>query len=139
MSKLAQNTQKLLFPQEIEVWVVLPALRKAFAVHLIKAGMPQKKVAQLMGVTEAAVSQYKNGKRAHETAITGELSVEVSKSIPQILKNPKILFQEMMRVNHFIKTSGLFCKIHRLKSQTPDGCENMCAYGGHASTGVHHG
>jgi len=131
--------KKLLFPQEIEVWYVLPALRKAFAIGLINAGMPQKRVAQLMSITEAAVSQYKNDKRAHEIAINSELTEEVKKSIPKIMKNTEILFQEMMRVSEFIKTSGLFCKIHRSKSSTPKDCEKMCAYGSHASAGVHHG
>ena len=137
MLKLSQNSQKLLFPQEIEVWYVLPALRKAFAMNLIKAGLPQKKIAQLMGITEAAISQYKNDKRANDTSISNEITEEVQKSIPLILKTPEILFHEMMRVNNFIKSSGLFCKIHRSKSPTPDGCEKLCIYGSHNAGGFH--
>ena len=127
MAQLA--SQKLLFPQEIEVWYVLPAIRKAFAIGLISAGLSQKKVAKLMGVTEAAISQYKTHKRAHEASINDEITHEVKKSIPTIIKTPELLFQEMMRVNNFIKSSGLFCKIHRSKSPTPEGCEKVCAYG----------
>ena len=146
MLKIAQEShQKLLFPQEIEVWVVLPAIRKAFAIGLINTGLSQKKVAQMLGITEAAVSQYKSNKRAQETNITKEIADEVKHSIPKIIETPQILFQEMMRVSNFIKSSGLFCRIHRSKSSTPDGCEKLCAYGSHANStnntnaGVHHG
>ena len=119
--------QKLLFPQEIEVWYVLPAIRKAFATSLITAGKPQKEIAAMMGLTEAAISQYKKDKRAHELQ---EIKAEVEKSVPRILQDSQQLFPEMMRINEYIKSSGLFCKLHRSKSYTPEGCEKVCSYGG---------
>ena len=120
--------QKLLFPQEIEVWYVLPAIRKAFAVEMIKQGIPQKNIAHLMGITEAAVSQYKNDKRAH-IQLTEELKKEIEKSINKIT-TPEHMFSELMRIEQQIKNTGLFCQIHRSKSWTPNGCEKMCSYGG---------
>ena len=50
--------------QELEVWYILPAIRKAFAIEMIRQGIPQKRIAVLLGVTSAAISQYKNDKRA---------------------------------------------------------------------------
>ncbi|HLC75263.1 MAG TPA: transcriptional regulator [Candidatus Nanoarchaeia archaeon] len=127
--------QKLLFPQEIEVWYILPAIRKAFALELIKAGRPQKYIAQLMGITEAAISQYKSDKRAH-IELTDEIHGLIKSSIAAIT-TPEQMFAEMMKIDRQIKDSGLFCKIHRSKSPTPDGCEKMCAYG--ANSGGAHG
>ncbi|MBS3138231.1 hypothetical protein J4207_00835 [Candidatus Woesearchaeota archaeon] len=119
---------KLLFPQEIEVWYVLPAIRKAFAIEMIKTGTPQKKIAQLMGITEAAISQYKSDKRAH-IPLTDEIRKEVEKSVKNIT-TPEQMFSEMMKIEQHMKESGFFCQIHRSKSWTPNGCEKMCSYGG---------
>ena len=126
MLKVIQEN-KLLLPQEIEVWYVLPAIRKEFAIAMIAAGLSQKKVAQILGVTEAAVSQYKKEKRAHEFAFDDAFKSEVKKSVEIVMQRPAILFEEMMRIDNYIKQSGLFCKIHRSKSWTPQGCEQVCA------------
>ena len=123
------SQQKLLFPQEIEVWYVLPAIRKALTLELIKAGKSQKDAAKLLGITEAAVSHYKKNKRAHDFSLS-ELEPEVRKSVDSIIHNPSMLFSEIMRINEHIKTSGLFCRIHRSKSWTPENCEKICTYGG---------
>lgn len=48
--------------QEVEVFRTIPFLRKEIAKELTKT-YKQKKVAEIMGMTEGAVSQYINGKR----------------------------------------------------------------------------
>ena len=46
-------------PQEIEVWYVIPAIRKQLAKALVgEHKLPQKQVADIMGVSSAAISQY---------------------------------------------------------------------------------
>ena len=40
--------KKLIFPQEIEVWYVLPAIRKQLALELIKQGLTQSQVSKLL-------------------------------------------------------------------------------------------
>ena len=129
--------QKLLFPQEIEVWYILPAIRKAFAIEMIKAGIPQKKIANLMGITEAAISQYKSDKRAH-ISLTEEIYGQIQSNITKI-STPEQMFAEMMKIEQQIKSSGLFCKIHKEKSWTPMGCEKICSYGSSFTTGGSHG
>jgi hypothetical protein len=45
-------------PQEIEVWYIIPAIRKELAKRLVQHHeVAQKDVAELLGVTEAAISQ----------------------------------------------------------------------------------
>lgn len=50
-------------PCELIVWYLLPAIRCDLAVRLKKKGMAQKKIAELFGITPAAVSQYVKSKR----------------------------------------------------------------------------
>lgn len=122
--------QKLIFPQEIEVWFILPAIRKELAAKLVESGMSQKEVAKLMHLTEAAVSQYKSEKRANENFINSDIKKEISKSVKKIISNPKNLHKEMVRLNNAIKSSGILCKLHKKKSSLEKGqlpCIN-CEY-----------
>ena len=57
---------KLLHPQEIEVLYILPAIRRELTIEMKKIGLEQKKIAEYLCVTEAAVSQYLNSKRASQ-------------------------------------------------------------------------
>ena len=60
------ETDVMKLPQEIEVWYVIPAIRREFAKGLIKKGLKQREVARMLGVTDAAVSQYFSSKRGSE-------------------------------------------------------------------------
>ena len=51
-----------LMPQEIEVRYILPALRKELAIELSK-DMKQKEVANILNITQSALSQYHKEKR----------------------------------------------------------------------------
>jgi len=44
-------------------WRILPAVCRELAICMEKEGMPQKKIAEALGATSAAVSQYLSGKR----------------------------------------------------------------------------
>ena len=60
------KTKKLCkkIPCEIVTWYVLPVIRQEIAMLLVKNhGVSQKEAASLLGVTDAAVSQYLSKKR----------------------------------------------------------------------------
>ena len=57
---------KVLQPQEVEVFYLLPTLRKEIAKALKTRGHDQKRIAAMLGVTDAAVSQYISGKRGSD-------------------------------------------------------------------------
>ena len=109
-------TQKLIFPQEIEVWYVLPAIRKQLAVKLVEKGWAQKEVAKLMHITEAAISQYKKQKRAKEEIFCGEMDKELEQSVKTILQDRSKLYTEIVRLNRAVKEKGIICKLHKEKS-----------------------
>lgn len=50
-------------PCEIIVWYVIPAIRSELAKELLRLGMKQKEVSELMDITQPAVSQYITDKR----------------------------------------------------------------------------
>lgn len=53
-------------PCEIVVWYVIPSIRSKLAKELLKLGMKQKEISQLLEITQPAVSQYISDKRGHE-------------------------------------------------------------------------
>ncbi len=61
---------RLLHPQELKSLYVLPAVRRAFAVALKKKGIDQTRIAKLLGVTPAAVTNYLQSKRASSTKLS---------------------------------------------------------------------
>ena len=107
---------KLIFPQEIEDWNILPAIRKQLAAKLVDSGMSQKEVAGLMQLTEAAISQYKKLKRAKENIFNSEIEREIGHSVKEILKDKKTITNEISRLAQFIKESGIVCTLHKHKS-----------------------
>lgn len=100
-------------PQEIEVWYVLPATRKEFALEMVRSGLKQKKVADMLGVTEAAVSQYLSSKRAKEIDLDPQIKIEIKKSVKNILGKKANIIEEIQRILKIIKERGLLCEIHR--------------------------
>ncbi|HIQ49654.1 MAG TPA: transcriptional regulator [Nanoarchaeota archaeon] len=62
--------RKIRTPCEIIMWDIVPAIRKELAYVLVKDyGFSQKEVAYLLGVSEAAVSQYMKKKRGNKTKL----------------------------------------------------------------------
>lgn len=59
------------------VWDVLPAIRAAIAVELVKGGVSQVEAARMLEIAPSAVSQYLSGKRGYRI----EFEDDVKKSI----------------------------------------------------------
>lgn len=100
-------------PQQIEVWYVIPSVRKALTRDLIKQGLSQKKASDVLGLTKSAVSQYVSKKRGNELTFTKEINEEIKKSAKKLVEDPKKLVEEMTRLCAFIKKTGFLCKIHK--------------------------
>ena len=112
---------KLLHPQEIEVFYVIPTIRKHFAEALIKQGMKQKDVANIFGITTSAISQYTSEKRANELEFTKDVIKEIQASAPKI-KDQQTYINETQKILRFIRTSETICSIHRMFSDVPKNC-----------------
>jgi len=75
---------ELVQPQELEVYYILPALRRELATALKQAGKSQKDIAELFGVSEAAVSQYVHAKRGADVTFTEEMKNTIKNAAPRI-------------------------------------------------------
>jgi predicted transcriptional regulator len=70
-----------LLPQEVEVWYIIPAVRKELAKLLTnKYGLSYEKAGKILGISKAAVSQYISDKRANKVKLTPETKKEAEKS-----------------------------------------------------------
>ncbi len=68
------------------VWDVLPAIRAAVAVKLVKYGVTQAEAAKMLNLAPAAISQYVSGKRGYRI----EFEEEVQQAVEELagdLKN----------------------------------------------------
>jgi hypothetical protein len=67
------------------VWDVLPAIRAAIAVELVKCGVSQVEAARLLEIAPSAVSQYLSGKRGYRI----EFENDIKQSIEQLARDLK--------------------------------------------------
>jgi predicted transcriptional regulator len=67
------------------VWDVLPAIRAAIAVELVKCGVSQVEAARMLEIAPSAVSQYLSGKRGYRI----EFENDVKRSIEQLAEDLK--------------------------------------------------
>jgi predicted transcriptional regulator len=96
------------------VWDVLPAIRAAIAVELVKCGVSQVEAARMLEIAPSAVSQYLSGKRGYRI----EFENDVRKSI-------ELLAQELKdgkKIN-LIKRTCDIC--HQLREDEENQCGSI--------------
>ena len=98
-------------PQEIQVWYILPALRRQLAITLRKEGMKQKEIATAIGLTEAAVSQYLKKKRGEETHFSKDVLDEIGKSARLIAADNTKVRSETQRLLKMISETRFICGV----------------------------
>ena len=126
-------------PQEIEIWYVIPMIRKKLVYCLKQEGLKQNEIAKIMGVTESAVSQYVQNKRAKKECFGDRTTKEIEKSAKKIIESDyyksknfkeveKICFSEINRICKLVKKNKVLCKIHKSKNDSIGEC-NLCFSG----------
>ena len=112
----------LLQPQEIEVFYVIPALRRQLAMVMKEGGLKQSKIADLLYIKRAAVSQYISNKRGGKVVFNEDIMKEIKTSADRIVDKFTLL-SEIQRLLRVVKNSGELCKIHKQFSNVPEDCE----------------
>ncbi|MCK4714006.1 MAG: transcriptional regulator [Candidatus Aenigmarchaeota archaeon] len=97
--------------QEIEVWYIIPAIRREIA-KAMKKKVKQKDIANMLGVTDAAVSQYLSSKRASEVRFSKKINNEISKSVERIADGTNAI-KEIQRLCKLCHEDGVCCFIHK--------------------------
>ena len=114
-------------PQEIDVWYILPAVRREIALALVKKGLKQREIAKRLGMTEAAVSQYVKNKRAKSIELPAEIKKDIRKAADNLAREQDCHRYEVQTLLNTIRTSGFLCKVHRKYDNVP-ACCNVCLH-----------
>lgn len=115
-------TTPMKHPQEVEVWYILPAIRRELVLAFKDNGLNQKKIAQILNITESAVSQYVSQKRAKEIVFPKAVLKMIKEAAVKI-KDSKTAYQEIQKINTFIKKTKALCAIHKKLEGSLEKCE----------------
>ncbi|MFH1511009.1 MAG: transcriptional regulator [Candidatus Woesearchaeota archaeon] len=103
-----------IMPQEIEVWDILPAIRRELAMALVKDNkLSQREAARLLGITEPAVSQYMKSKRAKEVIFSSKVTQQIKTAAKEIVRDKKRLLGEIQTICNSMDVKKMVCEIHR--------------------------
>jgi len=112
---------KLMQPQEIEVLYIIPTIRRELTIEMKRLGLEQKKIAELLCVTEAAVSQYLNSKRATKVKFSKD-ALKIIKNSAKKIKNREIMISETQALLRMLREQGLTCEVHKELADLPEDC-----------------
>ena len=144
-----------MMPQEVEVWYVLPAIRRELArimktktVQRVGADgkkkehrITQKEIAQMLGVTEPAITQYllkDRGRRSRgdQVEIPKKFMSQFDKSADIMIEsfekdlvgdNPfEVMTREINRIIKIMRDDGAMCDFHRQFSAHVKGKCSAC-------------
>ncbi len=115
-------------PQELEVWYVLPTIRKALATELKTLGLSQKDIAKKLDITPAAVSYYIKSKRANKMVI--EIDDDIKKSInisaKKIIDETSTVLTEIQKNLRLFRDSKKLCMLHKKMTKVQCDCTICC-------------
>ena len=99
-------------PQEIEVWYIIPAIRKELAKVFVKTHkLSYEKAGGILGISKAAVSQYLSNKRATKFKLPETIKKEVAKSVKKLLETPKQAPVEIEKILKIIRNKRCSCDL----------------------------
>ncbi|NPE26793.1 hypothetical protein HNV12_02185 [Methanococcoides sp. SA1] len=101
-----------MLPQEIEVWYIIPAVRKEFAKVLTKQyDFSYERAGKALGISKAAVSQYLSNKRANKVCLNAKTKKEIKVSAEKIAENARVAMGEIQRILKFMKDNKCSCDV----------------------------
>jgi predicted transcriptional regulator len=123
----------MLLPSEIEAKSLIPAIRSILAQKLIKEyGLKEEDVAKVLGVTQAAVSNYVRGTRGDTQLVTKLESVlEVTRMIEDIARDlasnkaytPSTM-AKFVQLCNYMRYTFIICDVHHTMESHID--EKVC-------------
>jgi predicted transcriptional regulator len=123
----------MLLPSEIEAKSLIPAIRSILSQKLIKEyGLREEEVAKVLGVTQAAVSNYVRGTRGDSQLVTKLESVlEVTRMIEDIARDlasnkaytPSTM-AKFVQLCNYMRYTFIICDVHHTMESHID--EKVC-------------
>jgi predicted transcriptional regulator len=131
--------QQLVLPCEVAVKSVIPAIRSAIARQLTQSyGLKQKDAAQLLGITQTAVSKYTRHTRGavlevEKVSDTQKVLKETVESLASGHMNKYQLTAKLCLICEIIRQKGLMCRLCKLSDPDIDNQRCIiCCPNGHA-------
>ena len=116
-----------IMPQEIEVWYLIPALRRELAkIFIEENNLSQKKAAEILGITNAAISQYVNSKRGNEIKFSKEEVQKIKKAAREIIRNNDDIMKKIYALSVSLRKSKAICGIHMSHDKSIDKNCDIC-------------
>jgi predicted transcriptional regulator len=131
----------VVLPCEVAVKSVIPAIRSAIARELTQSyGLKQKDVAQLLGITQTAVSKYTRHTRGavlevEKVSDTEIVLKETAESLANGHMNKYQLTAKLCLICEIIREKGFMCNLCKLSDPNIDNKQCIiCCPNGHATT-----
>ena len=133
----------MLLPAEIESKSLIPALRAILAKNLAKKHLiNEDEISKMLGVTQAAISNYIRGTRGDPKLIekllaekqVAEMIIDISDNLASDRAYTPSSLSKFIGLCNYIKTSLLICDIHHnlesdIDEEVCKECENMLLKG----------
>jgi len=122
----------MLLPSEIESKLLIPAVRAILSKELIEKGLKEEEVARMLGITQAAVSNYLRGTRGDNELIAkltslGEI-MSMIKEISNDLSTNKAYtaktLSKFIALCNYMRYSLIICDAHHSLERNID--EKVC-------------
>ncbi|ABR54087.1 conserved hypothetical protein [Methanococcus vannielii SB] len=114
-------------PCEIIVWYIIPAIRSEVTKELLNRGMTQKKISELLEITQPAVSQYLRDKRGHGLTFsdkTYELINDLADGLFSGKYEKKDLISKTCEICATVKLENVVCNLHKDKESSLSNCHS---------------
>jgi predicted transcriptional regulator len=103
-----------LLPQEIEVWYIIPKIRRELSRMLTRRyKFTYEKTGEMLGITKSAVSQYLKNKRANKIRFSKELQSQIALSAKRIYENNSYALIEIQNLLRKMKETRCACDVCR--------------------------
>lgn len=113
---------KFLQPQEVEVFYIIPAIRRELATSMKEMGYKQKEIAKKLFTTEPSISHYLKAKRATEVQFDKETKEMIRGSVKKI-DDYKSLTEILQKILRKMNKAGTKCCICRKKISLEENCK----------------
>ena len=100
--------------QKLELNSIIPAIRIELIIILESNNLSDAEISRKLGITKAAISQYKHKKRGKKLNFPKEIQKEIEKSANLIMKG-KNANSEISKILDEIKKCRYICKVCKCK------------------------
>jgi predicted transcriptional regulator len=109
-------------PQEIEVWYLLPSIRKELVSEMFKRGLKQREIAKKLEISDSSVSLYQSKKRGEDIKFSEKVKNKITKSVDRILQGGSVT-KELINICELAKKELVLCGLHKKYGDVKGKCE----------------